>query len=398
MSAFYLYDDARARRFEPFALTRPVGELRAGGALVRHRWEVALGLPCAGHLVAPHLAHFHEDGAPGAVTVGAIPAGSVIVNARALPTLAPLPPAGRWHIAGEVAAVRLAGEVEVSAFADGSRALAALDAAGAAVDAEGWWLHEVWDLVRHLAEMLRADVLAIAPSVTRADVAGTTVIGEHAVVVEQGAHVEPLVVFDVTAGPVLVRRGASVAAFTRLVGPCIVAEDAQVLGGKVIACSIGEHCRVHGEMSTTILVGHANKGHDGFVGHSVLGRWSNLGAATVTSNLKNTYGPVQLWTPTGVRETGMQFLGTLVGDHAKTAIGTRLTTGTVIGAGANVVASGLTAKVVAPFAWGDGASDYDLPKFVTVAERVMARRQVVLDERGKRHLESVFAARWRAGA
>ena len=85
---------------------------------------------------------------------------------------------------------------------------------------------------------------------------------------------------------------------------------------------------MHGELSNSILIGHANKGHDGFVGHSILGRWVNLGAGTITSNLKNTYGTVQLWTPDGVRETGLQFLGTLFGDHAKTGIGLRLTTGT----------------------------------------------------------------------
>ena len=95
-------------------------------------------------------------------------------------------------------------------------------------------------------------------------------------------------------------------------------------------------CKVRGELSNTIFLGYSNKGHDGFVGHSYLGRWVNLGAGTITSNLKNTYGTVSLWTPDGVRDTGLQFLGTLFGDHVKTGIGLRLTTGTVLGAGANV--------------------------------------------------------------
>jgi hypothetical protein len=149
-------------------------------------------------------------------------------------------------------------------------------------------------------------------------------------------------------------------------------------------------------MSNTIVTGHANKGHDGFVGHSILGRWVNLGAGTITSNLKNTYGTVQLWTPEGVRDTGLQFLGTLFGDHAKTGIGLTLTTGTVIGAGANVYGSRMPPKAVPPFAWGEAEqyADYRADKFLDVAERMMARRHVTLSEGMRRQLSASYAARW----
>ena len=103
--------------------------------------------------------------------------------------------------------------------------------------------------------------------------------------------------FDVTAGPILVRRGAIVQAFTRVVGPCAIGDGSVVAGDRIAASSIGERCKVHGELSVSIVMGYTNKSHDGFVGHSYLGRWVNLGAGTITSNLKNTYGPVQLWTP-----------------------------------------------------------------------------------------------------
>jgi hypothetical protein len=149
-------------------------------------------------------------------------------------------------------------------------------------------------------------------------------------------------------------------------------------------------------MSNTILIGHANKGHDGFVGHSILGRWVNLGAGTITSNLKNTYGTVQLWTPDGIRETGLQFLGALFGDHAKTGIGLTLTTGTVLGAGANVYGSQMPPKAVPPFAWGEAGNfaDYRADKFLDVAERMMARRHVTLGERSRAQLLASYAARW----
>ncbi|MCC7002843.1 MAG: hypothetical protein IT357_11870, partial [Gemmatimonadaceae bacterium] len=356
MTSFVLYDDAIARGFEPFALTRPAGELRAGGELTRRRWAQVLGVPAQGFIAAPHLVSFEEFDAPTA-QIGPVDAGAWVVNARALPTLSSRVPAGasRVMIDGEVAAVRVASSVALGRFADGTLsldALAEVSAPGTTVDAEGWWLRAVWDLIGHVLPMLASDAVAMAPAgATRP--AHLTVVGTGAVFVDPTATIEPLVVADTASGPVLIRRGATVQAFTRLVGPCVVGEDAVVSGGRVAACSIGERVKVNGEISTSILIGHCNKGHDGFVGHSVIGRWANLGADTVTSNLKNSYGSVALWTPSGVRETGLQFLGALIGDHAKTGIGTRLTTGCVVGAGANVFGSVMPPKAVAPFAWGE---------------------------------------------
>jgi len=128
----------------------------------------------------------------------------------------------------------------------------------------------------------------------------------------------------------------------------------------------------------------------------MLGRWVNLGAGTITSNLKNTYGTVQLWTPDGVRETGMQFLGTMFGDHAKTGIGTRLTTGCVLGAGANVFGDQMPPKVVAPFAWGESGEfeTYHVDKFLQVAERMMARRHVTMADTMRTQLARAHERRW----
>ena len=161
---------------------------------------------------------------------------------------------------------------------------------------------------------------------------------------------------------------------TRLEGPCYVGPGARVLGGYVRASILGPAVSVvRGEVSSTIFNGYANKAHDGFVGHSVIGHWVNLGAGTTTSNLKNTYGTVRL---DGGRartiDTGRQFLGSLIGDHAKTAIGTMLPTGTVVGAGANVFGGGL-GKYVPPFSWG-ASGDVQLTEdgFLRIAERVHA--------------------------
>jgi UDP-N-acetylglucosamine diphosphorylase/glucosamine-1-phosphate N-acetyltransferase len=178
---------------------------------------------------------------------------------------------------------------------------------------------------------------------------------------------------------------------TRLEGPVFVGTNSKVLGGFIRASAFGPECRVHGEIAASVFLGYANKSHDGFVGHSVVGCWVNLGALTTTSNLKNTYGPVRLDLPGERIETGRQNLGTLFGDHAKTAIGTMLATGTVVGAGANVF-GGPPAKRVPPFAWGsEGDERLTGEGFLVVAERVMTRRHVDLTPARRRSLERTFA-------
>ena len=390
----FLYEDARARAFAPFALTRPAGELRAGAVLVRHRWESAFGGKADGFIGPAHLADFEELDAPP-FAAGTLPAGSVVANTRCVLSLgAVTQDVETWTCDGRVAAVRLARAIDVASLRDGQVPLEELAGAGGETTAIGGrWIDEVWHLIRDLTAQLTEDIEAVGPRLTTALPQGAIVIGDRGVYVEEGATVEPQVVFDVSAGPVLVLRGASVRAFTRLIGPVAIGEGSQVLGGDISGSSIGDVCKVRGEMSATIVLGHSNKGHDGFVGHSYLGRWVNLGAGTTTSNLKNTYGTVQLWTPEGQRDTGMQFLGTMFGDHAKTGIGLRLTTGTVLGAGANVW-DRMPPKAVEPFAWGSGApyDRYDADRFLRVTERVMARRHIELGARCRRQLQAAYAA------
>jgi hypothetical protein len=178
-----------------------------------------------------------------------------------------------------------------------------------------------------------------------------------------------------------------VASGARLTGPLWAGANTHLLGGPIKGSAIGPHCRVRGELAACVFLGYANKAHDGFVGHSVIGRWANLGAGTITSNLKNTYGPVRLDVGGTPLESGLQFLGSLIGDHAKTAIGTLLATGTVIGVGANVFDAVRPPKYVAPFAWGAGGTGGTGPGsgrvtrdgFLTIAERVLTRRDVVVD-------------------
>jgi len=416
MTTVVFYDDARARSFEPFASIRPLAEMRAGTALVRERWAAILPPHEDTWFIAgDRLASFDEPGAARAAT-GVVPTGTIVVNARFVPAV----PADRgralqrsaasslWRANGRLAAIRLRSAVDVAAFADGTLTLDELFAGtGSISDVEGWWHEEVWDFIRHLQDQLLSDITRLATTASvdtfEPPPPHAVVLGGHPVLIERapggddgGAVViEPHVVLDASAGPILIQRGTRVRAFTRIAGPCHIGRDVTVLGGDVTGCAIGDVTKVRGEISTSIIIGHSNKGHDGFVGHSYLGRWVNLGAGTITSNLKNTYGTVSLWTPSGVRDTGMPFLGTMFGDHVKTGIGLRLTTGTVLGAGANVYGA-MPPKAVAPFSWGDAPpyAAYRADKFVETAARVMARRHVELGPRAREHLMAAHAARW----
>ncbi len=400
MTELYLWDDARARALEPFALTRPIGELRSGAWLLRERWERGIGRKVAGAVTAPWLVDFVEEGAPSIHTT-TIAAGAVVGSSRCVlagnaTLVVDDASVGRWRCGDRIAAVRLTRAVEptelAAAFAEAAEGDTPVQALA------GWWVDDVWDLVGGLSAQLMSDLPLLAAELEGArpgDGAHLAVLGDHLVLVEAGASLGAFVVLDATAGPIVIRRGATIGAHSIISGPTFIGIDATVVGGSIRGCAIGEAAKVRGELSASTVLGFSNKGHDGFVGHSYLGRWVNLGAGTTTSNLKNTYGNVALWTPEGIRDSGLQFLGTLFGDHAKTGIGLRLTTGCVVGAGANAVDT-MPPKVLAPFAWGAQPpyALFEVDKFVQVARRVMARRGVVSDATTERYLGAIHAARW----
>ena len=392
-----IFDDGVARTFEPFARSRPIAEVRAGALLVRERWEHVIGSRLDAFAARVELADFAEFEAPPFVC-SEVPAGSIILNSRALPDLAMSElrdsfhddEITQWIVEGRVAARRVREAVTAEALVSGrwNFDMRAVDD-GITQSLNGWWLDASWDVIRHLAPMLSNDIPALA-SKRRCERLPTespliSVSGAHPVWLEEGASVENFTVFDTTSGPVFLSRGSVVHSFTRVVGPCFVGEDSTVTADRISGCSIGNVCRVHGEISSSVLIGHSNKGHDGFIGNSILGRWVNLGAGTITSNLKNTYGTVAFSTPTGLRDTGMQFLGTMFGDHVKTGIGLRLTTGCLIGAGSSVTGS-MPPKTVSPFSWGSEFpySVFELNKFLETAERMMSRRHVESDDLHRR--------------
>jgi len=193
----------------------------------------------------------------------------------------------------------------------------------------------------------------------------------------------PFVAIDETEGPVLLGSNVHVEPFTTLIGPLAVGHGTLIKShSRIAASSIGPICRVAGEIEESIFHGYANKQHDGFVGHSWIGSWVNLGAGTTTSDLKNTYGEIHVSMPWSEENTGRTLLGTLLGDHSKTAIGTTFTTGSVIGCFTNIVTSSFAPSLVLSFTWctENSVVPYSEDKALATARTVMERRDVRLGE------------------
>lgn len=369
MTDIYLLDPPVSPAWFPFSHSRPISELRAGAWLIRERWEAVADGETREIFGAPHLARFVEDGVPAVTPRHPVDGPALIGRSN-------FAPAGvRPELPSDPARLVNEGET-VGWWVPQEARWEGEHADWGEVPIDGLILHGAYDLVTALEHMLVADTMDFTSEPGDPLPDGSLVIGDPADVVILGASVEPGVVFDVRQGAVVIEQHTYVRSGTRLQGPAYVGPGGEVLGGDIGHTSIGPRCKVRGEMAYTVILGYANKAHDGFVGHSVVGRWANIGAGTTTSNLKNTYGSVRLSIAGERIETERMNLGTLFGDHAKVAIGTLLNTGTVVGTGANVFGRTMPPKYVAPFAWGLEGETASLDGFLKIAERVMPRRQV----------------------
>ena len=379
----YLFDPpAPGPEWAPFSGARPICELRAGIWRIRERWEGLLQAETAG-ILADHVAGWCEFDEPDVTATGVVRGPAVIGASWFAPSgVSPdLRPGTRRLIHGgaSVGWLVAAGEEWSGPHDDGP-----------GVEVEGLPLEGSWDLLAALDGFLQADCADFHDQ-PRDDIPeGSIVLGDPVEVISLGALVEPGVVFDVRHGAIILEEGVEVRSGTRLEGPLYAGARSRLMGGFLRASVFGPWSVVRGEVSSSLFLGYANKSHDGFVGHSVLGTWVNLGAGTTTSNLKNTYGEVSLEVAGHHLATGRQFLGSLVGDHAKTAIGTLLSTGTVIGAGANLFGPPPVPRYVPPFAWGHAGSERMSGEgFLKIAQRVLPRRGMELTAERRESLEAL---------
>ena len=390
-----LFDDAIARDWMPFTLTRPAGELLLGALRLRERAERILDTTCIGHVTHRDLIGFDEPAAPPVIDAAALPTARarLFLSSRAILD---------WDVNLDLDSdtTLLIGEevvgwlvTEGNDAPSEARLLDPQPTGGDALALPGKMMTYPWDLVHQNGEQILEDVAFMIDDVFSHDIDedGVYIIGEHPVIRRDDVVIEPGVIFDVTDGPVWLEEGVTVRAFSRIAGPMYVGRNTTLLGGPYAASSIGPQCKIHGEIEECIVLGYSNKAHDGFLGHAYLGMWVNLGAMTTNSDLKNNYSNVRMWTPNGDVDTQQMKMGALMGDHVKTAIGTLLNTGTVIGAGANVF-GGMPPKYLAPFSWGaDG--EYSFDKFMGTAAVAMQRRGVPLSNSQR----DMLARAWQRG-
>jgi UDP-N-acetylglucosamine diphosphorylase/glucosamine-1-phosphate N-acetyltransferase len=257
-------------------------------------------------------------------------------------------------------------------------------------------VRHTWDLFSLNGIALEEDFELLTSGRSSSPLSGSNrVTHPERVFLEAGAEVEHSIL-NATDGPIYIGKGATVMEGSMIRGGFALGDHSVVkMGAKIYGpTSTGPHCKIGGEINNSILFGYSNKGHDGFLGNSVLGEWCNLGADTNTSNLKNNYAEVRLWNYESGRfdPTGLQFCGLIMGDHSKCAINTMFNTGTVVGVSCNIFSAGFPRNFIPSFSWGgtSGFSTY-LPKKAFEAARVaMARRDVSFTAADERMLLEVF--------
>jgi UDP-N-acetylglucosamine diphosphorylase/glucosamine-1-phosphate N-acetyltransferase len=246
-------------------------------------------------------------------------------------------------------------------------------------------INRPWDIFRYNGSELKKDFELITQGRESAKVNNTnTLIGDQ-IFIEEGAKVS-CAILNSTDGPIYIAKDAEIMEGSLIRGGLALCEGATLkMGAKIYGpTTIGPYCKVGGEVGNSILIGYSNKGHDGYLGNSVIGEWCNLGADTNTSNLKNNYSNVRVYSYKEKEsiDSGLQFCGLIMGDHSKCSINTMFNTGTVVGVGANIFGANFPEKHVPSFSWGGEANapKYDFDKFLQTAEMVLERRKIELSE------------------
>jgi len=375
MAHLILFDNETREHLLPLTYTRPVGDLRVGILTIREKWERVMACPVS-FLTQDYLSEKFE------MNYGE---ENYLVNGSLLPTpqivrlIQQLDFSEAILLDGELLATKLTGQQIESLIKDEDFG----DLAGfEAKNTEILKLRGVYDIFSLNEAAMEADFDLITAGRTSEPLpASNRLIGPpERLFIEKGATVECATI-NTQTGPVYIGRNALVMEGALIRGGLAMCEHAVIkMGAKLYgATTLGPYCKVGGEISNVVFQGYSNKGHDGYLGNSVIGEWCNLGADTNCSNLKNTYEEVKLWNypAEGFRKTGLQFCGLILGDHTKVGINSMFNTGTVVGVAANIFGTGFPRNFVPSFAWGgaSGFSTFRTSKAFDMMERVMARRK-----------------------
>jgi len=391
MKNIILFDDDNWSGLLPLTFTRPICELRVGILTIKEKWERHLGLP-ASYITQDYLSEKYDIN---------IAEDNYIINSTVVPTIKLVKLIKQLGLNEAI----LLGDELIAARMDIAQFDALVEDTGIN-ELEGIDISNEEDTLLQITRPyhifqyndveLQRDFDLLTKGRSSQPISDTNrVIAPENVFVEEGAVVEHSIL-NASKGPIYIGAGAEIMEGSIVRGGLAMCEGSVLkLGTKVYgATTLGPYSKVGGEINNSVLLGYSNKGHEGFLGNSVLGEWCNLGADTNTSNLKNNYAPVKLWSYDDERfvNTGLQFCGLVMGDHSKTGINTMLNTGTVVGVNANIFGSGYPRNFVPSYAWGgaSGFKTYLSHKSLEVAEIVMARRNKSLSELDLKILESVY--------
>ncbi len=260
----------------------------------------------------------------------------------------------------------------------------------------GDFIRYPWDLVNANAKQIGKDFKSFnrGGKIAGEIYPNVTLLNEGNIYIAAGAKIKPGVVLDAEEGPIFINENATIMPNAVLEGPAFIGKNSQVkIGAKIYeGTSIGEVCKVGGEVEESIIHSYSNKQHDGFLGHAYLGQWVNIGADSNNSDLKNNYGNVKVFINGEWIDSGSQFVGLFMGDHSKCAINTMFNTGTVVGVMCNVFGAGFPPKHISSFSWGgaENIEPYKIEKALEVARQVMPRRNKILSLAQEKMLISIF--------
>ncbi len=395
-----LFDDNRRNHFLPLTFTRPVGNLRIGILRIDEKYQ---------HLQSGAQVSYLTEEYLQTVFPLHIASDNILVNARILPTpelideISRLQDNEKLITDDEIVAVRLDEDTlskALNTLKSGSKInrknfLLHLDLSPKRCTYQYTFIESSRSLFLLNQEALELDFRLLTEGRSSLGISKTNTILGNNLFVEEGAKIEASVLNTLT-GPIYIGKNAEIMEGSLLRGPLAVGENAVLkLGTKIYGpTTIGPYCKVGGEVNNVVFQGYSNKGHDGFLGNSVIGYWCNLGADTNSSNLKNNYSEVKVWdyTKEALTPSGLQFCGLIMGDHSKCGINTMFNTGTTVGVSANIFGGDFPPKFIPSFTWGgaSGFTEFKFDKAIEVAQAVMKRRNVTLTGNEIKILQHIF--------
>ena len=380
---YILFDGAVRNALLPFTFTRPVADIRIGILTIREKWERYLGTTTT-TITEEYLAEkFPMVELEQNIMINA----AYTPNPELVELVSNLEPMQAVVKGDDI----IAFYSEISQDEVDFDQYELIDFEGEALTVE-----HTWDIFQKNDQAIREDFeLLTEDRYSEPIPKSVNVIAPENVFIEEGAKLE-FVTLNASTGPIYIGKDAEIMEGSVIRGPFALGDHAQVkLATKIYgATTVGPHCRVGGEVNNSVMFAYSNKGHDGFLGNSVLGEWCNIGADSNNSNLKNNYESVKLWDYETERfvNTGLQFCGLMMGDHSKCGINTMFNTGTVVGVSANIFGAGFPRNYIANFTWGgaQGTQAYLPKKAFETAKIVMGRRAIEFTEQDAAILQHVF--------